>query len=279
MQTIEREFWNMLLRLLVFLVIAAQLNGCALFQEPRDETKNWTPHQIQTAAKSSLNDGDYETAIKYYEILEARYPLGAFAQQAQLDMIYAYYKFEEAESAIAAADRFIKLYPRHPKVDYAYYMRGLAHFNENFGLIERYLPLNLSERNQAATRRSFQNFAELLKLFPESIYAEDSKQRMVYLRNQLAQYELNVADFYMRRSAYLAAANRAQYIVQRFDQTPAVPEALIILAKAYKKMGYEDLATDTLKVLKLNHSNYTDAAEEVKETPPLTAELSPLKPR
>ncbi|MEY3219995.1 MAG: hypothetical protein RIT27_1352 [Pseudomonadota bacterium] len=269
----------MLLRTLVFWVIALQLSGCALFKEPRDETKNWTPQQIQTAAKNALSEGDYETAIKYYEILEARYPLGTFAQQAQLDMIYAYYKFEEAESAIAAADRFIKLYPRHPKVDYAYYMRGLAHFNENFGLIERYLPLNLSERDQAATRRSFQNFAELIKLFPESVYAEDSKQRMIYLRNQLAQYELNVADFYMRRGAYLAAANRAQYVAQRFDQTPVVPQALTILAKAYKKMGYEDLAEDTLKVLKLNHSNYPEVVEEVKETSPITAELAPLKLR
>jgi outer membrane protein assembly factor BamD len=269
----------MYLKNIAFLIAGLQLTGCALFKEPRDETKNWTPQQIQTAAKTALNEGDYETSIKYYEILEARYPLGTFAQQAQLDMIYAYYKFEEAESAIAAAERFIKLYPRHPKVDYAYYMRGLAHFNENFGLIERYLPLNLSERDQAATRRSFQNFAELLKLFPESTYADDAKQRMVYLRNQLAQYELNVADFYMRRGAYLAAANRAQYVAQHFNKTPAVPDALTILAKAYKKMGYEDLAEDTLKVLKLNHSNYAEIAAEIRETPPLTAELAPLKPR
>jgi len=269
----------MYLKNIAFFIIALQLTGCALFKEPRDETKNWTPQQIQTAAKTALTEGDYETAIKYYEILEARYPLGTFAQQAQLDMIYAYYKFEEAESAIAASDRFIKLYPRHPKVDYAYYMRGLAHFNENFGLIERYLPLNLSERDQAATRRSFQNFAELLKLFPESVYADDAKQRMIYLRNQLAQYELNVADFYMRRSAYLAAANRAQYVVQHFNRTPAAPDALIILAKAYKKMGYEDLSENTLKVLKLNHSDYTEVATDIREIPPLTAELAPLKLR
>lgn len=269
----------MCLKKIVFLIAVLQLTGCALFKEPRDETQQWTPQQIQTAARTALQDGDYETAIKYCEILEARYPLGTFAQQAQLEMIYAYYKLEEAESAIAAADRFIKLYPRHPHVDYAYYMRGLAHFNENFGLIERYLPLNLSERDQAATRRSFQNFAELLKLFPNSIYADDAKQRMIYLRNQLAQYELNVADFYMRRGAYLAAANRAQYVVQHFNKTPAVPDALTILAKAYKKMGYEDLAEDTLKVLKLNHPQYPKVAAEIRETPPLAADLAPLKAR
>jgi len=269
---------NAVLKTLLLLAMLAALNGCALLREPEDETKNWSAREIQNAAKAALNGGDYETSIKYYEILDARYPLGIFAQQAQLDVIYAYYKSEEPESAIAAADRFIKLYPRHPHVDYAYYMKGLANFNQRFGMLERYLPLDLSERDQAASKQSFQNFAELLTLYPKSMYADDARQRMVYLRNSLARYELHAADYYLRRGAYLAAVNRAQYVVQHYDRTTPVPDALLIMAKAYKHLGYADLLKDTLSVLTLNYPDYPYLSE-LDDIKALETELAELKPR
>ncbi len=231
------------------------LSACSIFQS-QDETERWTAQRLQSEAKTALNNGDFETAIRYYEALEARYPLGRVAQQAQLDIAYAYYKFEEPESAIAAADRFIKLYPTHANVDYAYYLKGLANFNQNMGLINRYLPLDLTERDQKASKASFKEFNTLVSRFPESKYAKDARQRMVYLRNNLARYELHVADFYMRRGAHLASARRAQYVIKHYDGTDAVADALVMMVKAYRAMAYEDLAADALKVLKLNYPEH-----------------------
>lgn len=255
--------------MLIFAFIA--LSGCALFQDPEDETKGWSAKQLLSTAKASLLAGDYESAITYYEILQTRYSLGRFDQQAQLDLLYAYYKFEEPESAIVEADRFIKLFPRHPHVDYAYYIKGLANFNRNYDTLQRYLPIDLSQRDQETARESFENFAVLVRLFPQSRYAEDARQRMVYLRNNQAKHELHVADFYLRRGAHLAALNRAKYVVENFSRTPAVPEALAMMVKMYKILGYGDLATQSLAVLKLNYPEYAGITEvenmAVSETP------------
>lgn len=229
------------------------MNACGLLPEQIDETKNWSADRFYSEAKDALNSGEYETAIKHYEGLEARYPFGRYAQQAQLEVIYAYYRYDEPESAIAAADRFIKLHPRHPFVDYAYYLKGLVSFNEDRGLVERYLPSDPSQRDPGAARQSFQDFSELIKRFPNSKYVTDARQRMLFLRNNLAQYEVNVADYYMRRGAYLAAANRAKYVVENYQRTPAMPEALSILASAYKIMDLGELADDALRVLELNY--------------------------
>ncbi len=247
--------------LLVLVLLSSILSSCALFREAEDETKDWSANQLLSSAKAKLMESDYEGAIKYYEILEARYPLGRFAQQAQLDLLYAYYKFEEPESSIVAADRFIKLYPRHPRVDYAYYIKGLANFDRNYDTLQRYLPIDLSQRDQETAKESFESFAELVRLFPESRYAEDSRQRMVYLRNNMALHELHVADFYVRRGAHLAALNRAQYVVQHFDRTTAVPDALAMMVKMYKTLGYGELAEQSLRVLKLNYPDYPGIAQ------------------
>jgi outer membrane protein assembly factor BamD len=247
------NFW------IIILIIVLNLGGCS--STPVDETKDWSPQRLYSEAKHSSGIGDYTTAIKYYELLEARFPLGILAQQAHLDMIYAYYKNEEPESALAEAERFIKLYPRHSHIDYVYYLKGIINFNYDSEPLDRLLPLDKSQRDQSSATRAFQNFSELIRRFPNSRYNEDARQRMVFLRNSLAEYELQVAEFYFKRSAYVAAVNRAKKVVESYQQTPAVPSALVILAKSYKIMGMEDLSTATLKVLKLNYPNHEGITE------------------
>ncbi|MGI0025797.1 MAG: outer membrane protein assembly factor BamD, partial [Nitrososphaera sp.] len=185
-----------------------------------------------------------------------RYPFGDFSKQAQLDLAYAYYKTEESASAIAACDRFIKLYPTSPHVDYAYYLKGLANFNQGKGLAQRYLPSDLSQRDPGASLQAFRDFTELTKHFPNSRYIRDVRKRMMYLRNILAQHEVNVANFYLWRGAFLAAANRALYVVENYQQAPAMPEALALLVRAYKALQLEELAADTLRVLERNYPNH-----------------------
>lgn len=247
-------------RLLVTVVVLVNLAACGSWNK-KDETYGWSAQRIYGEAKESLDSGDYERAIKFYEILEAKFPFERFAQQAQLDMMYAYYKFEEPESAIATAERFIKLYPRHANLDYVYYLKGLVNFERDQGIISRYLPIDRSQRDQGAAVDSFRDFAELIKRYPESKYAQDTRERMVFLRNNLAEYELHVARYYMKRGAYVAAANRAKYVIESYQKTPAVPEALAIMAKAYKVLGLNDLSNSALRVLKLNYPNHQRIAE------------------
>jgi len=236
---------------IITLCLLLNLSGCSTFTDPKEA--NWPAARFYSEAKDAAKVGDYDTAIKYYELLEARHPFGKYAQQAQLDIIYAYYKFEEPESAIVAANRFIKLYPRHAYVDYAYYLKGLVHFDLDQGMLARLLPLDRSQRDQSAAVQSYLDFSELVARFPNSQYSKDARQRMIYLRNMLAEYELHVAKFYMKRGAYVAAANRAKTVIESYQRTPAVRKALVILAKAYKIMELNDLSDSTLKVLKLNY--------------------------
>jgi len=263
--------WIKRLLLLISLLAAA---GCSLLPEQIDETRDWSAQKLYSEAKSSLTSGDYETAIKYFEALQARYPFGRYAQQAQIELIYAYYKYDEPEQAIAEAERFIKMHPRHPNVDYAYYLKGLVNFNRNFGLIERYVPVDASQRDQAAARQSFFDFQALIKRFPQSKYSEDARQRMVYLRNNVAMYEVHVANYYMKRKAYVAAANRAKYVVENYPTTPAVPEALYVMAAAYKFMNLPELSADALRVLKLNYPEHPGLTRvpNLKEGQPLYPE-------
>ncbi len=247
---------------IILLIILFNLGGCS--SEPVDETKNWSPQRLYSEAKRLSSEGDYPTAIKYYEMLEARFPLGILAQQAHLDIIYAYYKNEEAESALAEAERFIKLYPRHSNIDYVYYMKGIIHFNYNADPLDRLFPVDKSQRDQTGAMLAYQEFAELVKRFPHSQYNEDARQRMFFLRDSLAEYELSVARFYLKRGAYVAAANRAKKVVESYQKTPAIPEALVILAKSYKIMGMDDLSADAVRVLKLNYPDYEGITEVEK---------------
>jgi outer membrane protein assembly factor BamD len=247
------------LRIPLALLLVLLLPACGLLPEEEDKTKDWSASKFYSEASAELADANYEQAIRYYEMLEARYPFGRYAMQSQLDVAYAYYKYDEPESAIAAADRFIKLNPRNPHVDYAYYLKGLVNFNRNIGFFDRFVPFDASQRDPGAARQSFDDFGALVRRFPESKYAEDARQRMVFLRNNLAQHEVNVADYYMRRGAYVAAANRAKNVLENHPRTPAVRSALQILAAAYDEMGMDDLAADTRRVLAYNEEQGTFA--------------------
>ena len=228
------------------------LGGCGLLPEQIDETSNWSANKLYAEAKSSMADGAYDKAIKYFEKLEARFPFGRYAQQAQLEVAYAYFRQGEVASTIAACDRFIRLHPNHPNVDYAYYLKGLANFNEDLGLIGYVSQQDLTERDPKAARDSFDAFKVLVAKYPESRYAADATSRMKYLVNAMASNEVHVARYYMKRQAYVAALNRAQTAVKTYPDAPANEEALFIMIKAYDKLGMNDLRDDTERVMRRN---------------------------
>lgn len=256
-----RKPWSVLLVVLL-------LSGCSMFEE-KDETIGWSQQKLFTEATDEMRAGNYERAIKYYEILESRYPFGKYAHQAQLNVAYAYYRYQEPESALAAADRFIKLHPGHPATAYAHYLRGLVNFNRSLGFLDRFIPTDTSQRDPGAALDSYNDFADVVRLFPDSEYAQDAARRMLYLRNNLARHEVRVARYYMRRGAFLAAANRAEYVVQNFQRTPALREALELMIAAYTELGMEDLAGDTRRVLALNEQSGALIADpqELEEKP------------
>jgi outer membrane protein assembly factor BamD len=237
---------------------AALLAGCALLPEKIDETKGWSAQRLYSEAKESMNDGNYQTALEYLDKIQARYPFGRYAQQAQIDTIFIQYRDNEPDAAIAAADRFIKANPRHPYVDYAYYMKGLVNFNRSNTLVERLAPTDRAKTDTNTARQSYNDFSELARKFPDSKYAEDARQRMLFLHNSLAAYEVNVADYYLRRGAYVAAVNRAKYVLETYARTPASAQALSIMTQAYVKMGMPQLAADSLRVLERNYPQSPD---------------------
>jgi outer membrane protein assembly factor BamD len=237
---------------LAILVLAIGLSGCGIIGKEFDETEGWTAAELYNRAAREMDGANYKRAIELYEKLERRYPFGRYAMQGQLDIAYAFYKSEEPEQAIAAADRFIKLYPQNPYVDYAYYLKGIVNYNRSVGFIDRFVPTDQSQRDPGSALDAFEDFGELVRRFPDSKYAADARQRMLYLRSNLAKSEVNVAEYYMKRGAYLAAANRAQYVIERFQRTSAVDDALEILIEAYDRLGKNDLAADARRVLELN---------------------------
>mgnify|MGYP005810049199 CR=1 FL=1 len=253
-------------RLALLICCVGLLTGCGLFgDKDKEDSANWPEKKLYFAGKDRMAAGSCNGAIDYYEKLQARYPFGAYAAQAQLELAYCYYKSDETASAIAAVDRFLKLNPTHPATDYAYYLRGLINFNSGQGLTQRFIPRDPSQRDPGAALQSFNDFAELIKRFPDSRYVADAQLRMKHLRNILAQHEVNVANYYMRRGAFVAAANRARYVVENYQQTPAMPEALVLLAKSYKVLELDDLSNDALRVLETNYPNHP-GIEEVKRT-------------
>jgi len=238
--------------LTALLAASLALGGCGLLSKDGDETTGWSAQRLYGEAKDAMASRTWDKAIKYLEKLEARYPYGRYAQQAQLDVSYAYWKHGERASAIAAADRFIKLYPNHANVDYAYYLKGLVNFNENSGLLSILDNPDMTERDSKGTRESFDAFKELATRFPDSKYTEDAQARMRYLVNSLAQYEVHVARYYMKRGAFVAAANRAQFAVQSYPQAPALEEAVFIMVKAYDSLGLADLRDAADRVMRKN---------------------------
>ncbi|MDR1934131.1 MAG: outer membrane protein assembly factor BamD [Candidatus Accumulibacter sp.] len=237
------------------LFLATFLAGCGLLPEVKDETVGWSANRLYTEAKQALGEGAYDRAISHYEKLESRFPYGRFAQQAQIDLAYAYWKSGEKESALVACERFIKLHPNHPNVDYVYYLRGLIDFNEDLGLLGHISRQDMTERDPRGARESFEAFRELITRFPDSKYTPDATQRMTYLVSALAQLEVHVARYYMKRGAYLAAINRAQFAVKAYPDVPATEEALFILVQAYDQLGMEDLRNDAERVMRQNFPN------------------------
>ncbi|WP_313085515.1 outer membrane protein assembly factor BamD [Pseudomonas sp.] len=219
-------------------------------------SENLGEAELYRQAQSDLDSKSYTSAINKLKALESRYPFGRFAEQAQLELIYAYYRNTEPEAARSSAERFIRLHPQHPSVDYAYYLKGLASFDQDRGLLARFLPLDMTKRDPGAARDSFNEFAQLTTRYPNSRYAPDAKARMVYLRNLLAANEIHVADYYLRRQAYVAAANRGRYVVENFQGTPAVGDGLAVMTEAYQRMGLTELADSSLQTLKLNYPQH-----------------------
>ena len=238
------------------LFFAAFLTGCASSGDIDDETYGLTVAELYEEAKAKLTNGEYEGAIQYYEKLESRFPYGTYAERARIEMAYAYYKDSQPETAIISADRFIKLHPNHSNVDYAYYLRGLASFDNSISFLDKLFDQEPSERDPKSVRKAFKYFAELVQRFPKSRYVDDSIKRMKELRESLARYEIHVANYYQRRGAHLAAANRAKYVVENYQGTRAIPDALALMTDSYRKLGMHDLANDSYRVLELNHPKH-----------------------
>ncbi|MFT5484803.1 MAG: outer membrane protein assembly factor BamD, partial [Halieaceae bacterium] len=212
--------------------------------------------QLYEDAQRYLRSSNFDLGVRVLQLLESRYPFGRYAEQAQLEIIYAHYQNFEHEAAVESANRFIRLHPQHPSVDYAYYMRGLAAYDEDKGLLDNFLPTDFTKRDPGGARQSFTDFAQLLARYPSSPYAPDAKARMVHLRNLLARYEINVANYYFKRGAYQAAVNRGRYVVENFQQTPAVADGLAVMVQAYLLLDMDDLAQDSLTVLAANYPEH-----------------------
>jgi outer membrane protein assembly factor BamD len=238
-------------RLLGVLAIAALLAACS--STPIDATESWSPNKIYTEAKDELASGAYDKAVTLYEKLEGRAAGTPLAQQAQLEKAYAQFKGSEQAQALATLDRFIKLHPASPAMDYALYLKGIVNFNDNLGIFSFISRQDLSERDQKAAKESFESFKELATRFPESRYTPDARSRMTYIVNSLAQYEVHVARYYYTRGAYVAAINRAQTAVTDYQNVPAIEEALFIMVQSYEALGLTQLRDDTKRVMEKNY--------------------------
>ena len=249
----------LLLSLLLF------ISGCSWFGGDDDELiADSGEQQMYREAQRHLKNENFSLAVRSLQGLESRYPFGQYAEQAQLELIYAHYSAYEFAAANEAADRFIRLHPRHPSVDYAYYMKGLAACDIEPGFFSRFIPSDDTKRDVSHIQTAFAEFAQLLARFPDSAYAPDARQRMVHMRNMLARNEIHVANYYFRRGAYMAALNRGKYVVEHMQQTPSVADGLAIMGQAYLLLGLDDLAEDSIAVLCENypdHPNLTSGCE------------------
>jgi outer membrane protein assembly factor BamD len=240
------------LAVIAVLLLGWTLGACSMFKDDYDETKGWSAAKLYSEAKSNLINRNYAEAIKLYTKLEARYPYGRFAQQAQIELAYANYKDNEPALAISAANRFIKMHPNHPNVDYVYYLKGLANFNEDLGILGFIGNQDMTERDPKAAVDAFDAFKDLVNRYPDSKYTPDAVARMKYLVNALASHEVHVARYYLKRGAHVAAVNRAQFALATYPQAPANEEGLVILVKAYDALGMKDLRDDAERVMVKN---------------------------
>lgn len=248
-------------------ILLLTLTACSLFEPLPDGTNQpvlLSAEELYDQAKAELNDGNYSNAVTLYEKLQSRYPYGRYAQQALMETAYANYRQGEPEAAVSAADRFIKQYPNHPHIDYVYYVKGLANFRGEISLVRSLGGQDPTERDPKAAQDAFAAFKDVVTRFPNSKYAPDSRLRMQYLTNALAQYELHVARYYLRRGAHIAAVNRAQGVLTLYPTSPSTHEALEIMAQGYDAMGMTDLRDDAKRVLAKNTpANHTPSGEPI----------------
>ncbi|MBV1932787.1 MAG: outer membrane protein assembly factor BamD [Porticoccaceae bacterium] len=228
----------------------------------KEELKTLTEKEFFDRIQKNLRAKNWTDAISNLQGFEAQFPFGNYAEQAQLELIYVYHESQDHEAASASADRFIRLHPRHPNVDYAYYIKGLASIAQTKGIFSNIVPTDETRRDPGEARQAFAIFSELISRYPNSTYAADARKRMVHLRNLLARHEIQAANYYFKRGAYLAAANRGRYVVENFQQSPAVPDGLAVMAQAYSMMGLRDLASDAAQVLAANYANHPALDEE-----------------
>jgi len=233
--------------------IALVIGGCGKGKLRDDKPANWPVERVYSEAKQALADKDFEEAVTLYQLIETKFPYGQYAEQAQLELAYAHYKEGERELASAVIEQFIQIHPTHPKIDYAHYLRGLVKFNEDDSFFGRLSGRDdLSDRDPENARAAFTAFRDLVSRFPESRYATDARRRMAHLLNALATHDIRVAEYYMRRGAWVAVVNRAKYVIENYEQTPAVEHALGLMGIAYGELGLNDLVADTRQVLETN---------------------------
>lgn len=227
-----------------------------------DDTAGYTERDFYEKIQSSLNAKNWSTAISNLQLLESQFPFGKYAEQGQLELMYAQYKSSAYEDAISSADRFIRLHPQHPNVDYAFYVKGLSEISQVSGFFDNFLPTDTSKRDIGTARESFATFTELLSRFPKSPYAADARKRLVNLRNQLARAEIHAANYYFSRGAYVAAANRGRYVVENFQQSPAVPDGLAVMAQAYYMLEMQELSDNAVAVMAANYPEHPSLMED-----------------
>lgn len=247
----------------LFVLLALLLAGCAKDDPEKEDGRS--AEALYADAKGHLDRSAYEQAVRSYKQLQTRYPFGRYAEQAQLEMAYAFYKANKPELALSTADRFIRTYPSHPNVDYAYYIRGLTNYEQKVGMLEKLMPSRVRDRDQSSAIDAFNDFDELCQRFPDSRYAPDARQRMIFLRNNMAAYEIDVANYYLRRKAYIAAANRARYLLETYPNSTESGNALEIMHRAYSKLEMTELADDALRVLELNYPDHPYLTGRTKE--------------
>jgi len=241
------------MRLIIYLSMALSLAACGPVDDV-DITADWSVEQFYNEARSELARENYLTAIEYYETLESRYPFGKYATQAQIDVAYAYYKFNEPDSAITALDRFIKLHPRHKSVDYAYYLKGLANFGRGGTILDALAERDLSTFDKNLLLTAYNDFNLLLQRFPSSRYALDAKKRMIYLRDELARSDYQTASYYASREAWVAVANRTKFILHNYQGSSVIRSTLALQLQAYQQLGMDELAQDTQRIIDLNYN-------------------------
>ncbi len=246
-----------LLSLLLLVLTLAFLVGCG--RETRDEERG--AEELYAEAQRALNARNYSTAIDLYRRLTTQFPFGRHAEQAQLDMAYAMYRGNQPERGLTTLDRFIRTYPTHPNVDYAWYLKGLIHYDQSMGFLRRLFPDQVVDRDQQSARQAFNDFRELIQRYPQSRYVADARQRMVFLRNVMAEYEIEVGEYYFRRGAYIAALNRARYTIEHFPGAPANVDALELMERTFRSLELDELAEDTAYVLQYNYPDLLDQTE------------------